>query len=57
MEEMINKSYSNDFISVENEKDIEETILKNPTKLGIHLQKFISNDLRKCTWEKEGNEV
>jgi hypothetical protein len=41
----------------ENENIIEENILKNPTKIGNILIKYISSELKDCTWEKEGKDV
>ncbi len=37
--------------------DNNDKTLQNPNKIGDILLKYISNDLKNVTWEKEGNEV
>lgn len=32
-------------------------VLQNPNKIGNILIKYISHDLRRCTWENEGKQV
>ena len=55
--EELNQSNSSDLLSPLNQKLIEDNILKNPTKIGNLVLKYISNDLKNCSWEKEGFEV
>ncbi len=58
--EELKKSRSDNINKIENENENEneiENILKNPTKIGNILLKYISSELKNCTWEKEGKEV